>query len=127
MSLQWDLQGIENYKELCWMDNPNEDHPPEETYMLNPVTEAIIQLCGLAGVSKVTLKNYKEVAKRFAELEVLGITYEYPTNPREDDLEHHIGLSVTADVLDNKKWGNQIRNIVRQQAQGLIDNSKTRV
>ena len=127
MPLQWDLQGIKNYKELCWMDNPNEDHPPEETYMLNPVTEAIIQLCGLAGVSKVTLKNYKEVAKRFAELEVLGITYELPTNPREEELEQHIGLSVTAERLDNKKWGNQIRSIVRQQAQGLIDNSKTRV
>ena len=127
MPLQWDLQEIVDYKELCWMDNPNEEHSPEEAYMLNPVTEAIIQLCGLAGVSKVTSKNYKEVAKRFAELEVLGITYELPTNPREEELEQHIGLSVTADVLDNKKWGNQIRSIVRQQAQGLIDNSKTRV
>ena len=49
MPLQWDLQEIVDYKELCWMDNPNEDHSPEEAYMLNPVTEAIIQLCGLAG------------------------------------------------------------------------------
>ena len=124
MSLQWDLTEIADYKELCWLDNPNEDHPPEEAYMLKPVTEAIIQLCGLAGISKITSKNYKEVTKRFAELEVLGIRYEEATNPREDILKQHIGLNITAEVLDNKKWGNQIRAVVRQQAQGLLDNPK---
>jgi len=125
MSLQWDLTDIQDYQELCWLDNPNEDHSPDEAYMLNPVTEAIIQLLGLVGITKVTPKNYKEAAKRFAELEVLGITYELPTNPREDEVYNHIGLSVISDEqLDNKKWGNKLRTIIRQQAQGLIDNAK---
>lgn len=126
MSLQWDLTEIQDYREICWLDNPNEDHDPTEAYMLNPITEAIIQLLGLVGITKITAKNYKEAAKRFAELEVLGITYDLPTNPREIEVQTHIGLSVIADEqLDNKKWGNKLRAIIRQQAQGLIDNSKT--
>ena len=127
MPLQWNLNEIFNYKEICWIENLDEDRTEDQKYMLHPTTEALIQLCGLAGISRITSGNYKEVTQRLAELEILGITYEVPTNPREAEVKAHIGLTLTTDIIDNKKWGNKLRNILRQQAQGLIDNSKTRV
>lgn len=127
MAVQWDLTGIENYEELCWHENPAEDKKANEAFMLNPVTESIINLCGVVGISKLTSNNYKEATKRFAELEAMGVVYSGDTNPREDDVLLHIGLITNANFLDNKKWGNKIRNLIREQAERLINNSKIEV
>ena len=123
MSLQWDLSNIENYEALCWLENTSEDKKDDEAFILNPVTEAIIHLCEFAGVSRITSNNYKETVKRFAELELFGLKSFDTGNPREADVKEHIGLMTNADVLDNKKWGNKIRNLVREYAEQLIDNN----
>ena len=57
----------------------------------------------------------------------MGVVYLGETNPREDDVLLHVGLVTNADVLDNKKWGNRVRNLIREQAERLINNSKTEV
>ena len=127
MSLQWDLSGIENYQDMCWKENTDEDKKEGENFVLNPITESIINLCGAVGISKLTTNNYKEATKRFAELEAMGVVYLGETNPREDDVLLHVGLVTNADVLDNKKWGNRVRNLIREQAERLINNSKIEV
>ena len=121
MSLQWDITNINNYQELCWEENSNPDRKPNETYVLNDTTESLIQLSTWTGINKITPNNYKELSKRLAELELLGITYNTNSNPREDDVYNHIGLETNADRCDNKKWGNRIRNILREQAEVVIN------
>jgi len=121
MSLQWDITNIANYKELCWEENTNPDRKPTEKYMLNEITESLIQLSTWTGISKITSNNYKELTKRLAELELLGVTYNAEFNPREDDVYNHIGLETNVDRCDNKKWGNRIRNLLREQAEVLIN------
>jgi hypothetical protein len=127
MSLQWNLQNIENFKELCWVDNDTENRKPDEKYMLNPVTQSIINLCDLVGVSRITNANYKETSKRFAELEFLGIASFETGNPREDDVHEHIGLSTNGFSLDNKKWGNKLRALVREGAEKLINENYSKI
>ena len=121
MSLQWDITNINNYKDLCWEENTNPDRQPNEKYVLNEITEALIQLSAWTGISRITSNNYKELAKRLAELELLGVTYNSNSNPREGDVYNHIGLETNVDICDNKKWGNRIRNLLREQAEVLIN------
>ena len=121
MSLQWDITDIENYQSLCWEENEDPDRKDNELYKLSDVTESLIHLSSWTGINRITNNNYKELAKRLAELGLLGITYNSPSNPKEVDVFNHIGLKTTVDICDNKKWGNRIRNILREQAEILVN------
>ena len=117
MSLQWNITNVANYQALCYEENTSPDRKPEERYLLNEITESLIQLSAWTGISKITINNYKELTKRLAELELLGVTYNAECNPREADVYTHIGLETNVDICDNKKWGNRIRNLLREQAE----------
>ena len=121
MPLQWDITDIDNYQTLCWEKNDDPNRKENELYRLADITEALIHLRSWTGINKITSNNYKELTKRLAELELLGITYNTSINPREEDVFNHIGLKTNVDICDNKKWGNRIRSILREQAETLLN------
>ena len=135
MSLQWDLTKIENYNELCWLENKDPDKKEGDNFYLNPVTEALVHLSMFTGINRITEKNYKELSKRLVELEILGIAIlpqeevvdvdeqmpkNLKRNPRQNEVKLHIGLTTNVTPKDNKKWGNEIRRIIREQANEFI-------
>ena len=117
MVIYHDLTNIIDYEKLCF----EEDASEPDGVRLKLVTRALIQLSEITGISKITNNNYKELTKRLAELELLGITYNTSINPREEDVFNHIGLKTNVDICDNKKWGNRIRSILREQAETLLN------
>ena len=136
MSLVWDITEIENYQELCWVENKDPNKKEGENFSLNPVTEALIHLSMFTGIPKITTKNYKELVKRLVELEILGIavlpqehtdsTEHLPRtlmrNPRPDEVKLHVGLKTNVNPRDQKKWGNEVRRLIREQAEEFIRN-----
>ena len=135
MALTWDLTEIENNKKLCWLENKDPNKKEGENFILNPVTEALIHLGMFTGISKITEKNYKELSKRLIELEIVGLaclpqeetetTGHLPTkmmrNPRPHEVKLHIGLKTNVNQKDTRKWGNEIKRLVRQQAEDFMD------
>ena len=117
MPVYYDLRDITDYESVCIIPSPTDT----DGIVLNPITQTLIELSAWTGISKITPNNYKELAKRLAELELLGITYLSNSNPREKDVRNHIGLQTSVDVCDNKKWGNRVRNIIREQAEVLLN------
>jgi len=117
MPVYYDLRDIADYESVCTI--PNSTNTAE--IVLRPITKTLIELSAWTGISKITSNNYKELTKRLAELELLGITYLSNSNPREKDVRNHIGLRTSVDVCDNKKWGNRVRNIIREQAEVLLN------
>ncbi len=131
MALTWDFTEVENAKELCWIDNPNPDRKEDEKYMLNPITSALIHSSMLTGISKITKKNYKELAKRLVELEIVGmalVPYDSNTgvvsnsgeslrSPTEKEVQEHIGLTTNVTVKDTRKWKTNITRLIREQAE----------
>ncbi len=134
MSLVWDITEIENYQELCWVENQDPNKKEGENFSLNPVTEALIHLSMFTGIPKITTKNCKELIKRLVELEILGIAVlpqeqiesmehlprTLMRNPRPDEVKLHIGLSTNVNPRDQKKWGNEVRRLIREQAEEFI-------
>ena len=117
MVIYHDLTNIIDYEKLCF----EEDASEPDCVRLKLVTRALIQLSEITGISKITNNNYKELTKRLAELQILGITYSSEPNPGDQDVKDHIGLKTNVDYCDNKKWANRKNNILRQQAEALIE------
>ena len=138
MALTWNITDIANYNDLCWIENDNPNKKEGENFRLNPVTEALIHLSMFTGISKITAKNYKELGKRLVELEILGIAVlpqeeigdawtddshtpsRMMRNPRPDEVKLHIGLITNVNPRDQKKWGHEVRRLVREQAEEFI-------
>ena len=135
MSLQWDLTKIENHQDLCWLENKDPNKKEGDNFYLNPVTEALIHLSMFTGINRITEKNYKELALRLVELEIIGIawlpqetdtesTSHLPSNlkrnPRKDEVKSHIGLSTNVTPRNNRQWGSEVKRIIRDQAQEFI-------
>lgn len=62
MSLNWNLENIKNYKEVCWIPDPTPDKP--DAVRLNPVTEVLIWKTMMADIGKLTDRNIDEFAYR---------------------------------------------------------------
>ena len=71
MPVYYDLRDITDYESVCIIPSPTDT----DEIVLNPITQTLIELSAWTGISKITPNNYKELAKRLAELELLGITY----------------------------------------------------
>ena len=135
MSLQWDLTKIENHQDLCWLENKDPNKKEGDNFYLNPVTEALIHLSMFTGINRITEKNYKELALRLVELEIIGIAWlpqetdtestshlpnNLKRNPRKDEVKSHIGLSTNVTPRNNRQWGSEVKRIIRDQAQEFI-------
>ena len=139
MALTWDLTEIENAKELFWVDNPDPNKKEDETFMLNPVTTALIHTSMFTGISKITPKNYKELSKRLVELEMVGIAmipYNSDTgemnvlnlgkdpsfrNPTTEEVHQHIGLVTNVAIKETRKWNTEKSRLLREHAEEYIN------
>jgi hypothetical protein len=95
MSLNWDLSGIKNQKELCWVEAGLNPHGQPQVKM-HPTTETLIFLMLAIEIGEITEKNWEEwfVRARVWEKAMGALRHDgkedFPTTPEE--VKAHIGL-----------------------------------
>lgn len=103
MSLDWHLDKIENYKEVCWID-----HESGEGHRLNPVTEALIFNTMAIDIGNITKDNAAEVYARTKILESVNgclLIKEGKDSPITiEDITAHIGLWCNVSFKPRKEW-----------------------
>jgi hypothetical protein len=104
MPLTWNLEGIENHKEVCWLKDGR----------MNPVTNALILSTMSIGMNRITPTNVDEFAARYRIIEKLhgpfvmkgdGESY-YLT---DEDIIAHIGLDgINVAAETRAQWARRI-------------------
>lgn len=137
MSLDWDLSGIKNYKELCW--GPATD---EEGYkLLNGVTDGLIWKTMSVGMGRITEKNYEEFFMRLCMIDVATEGGEGPLNTWVTDEDgkktrgkrhytlkevyDHIGLSTNVSSMTRNQFKAKIWRFVEGEAKSLRNADKS--
>jgi hypothetical protein len=120
MALTWDLTEIKDSKELCWV--PSSEEGKVE---LGVVTHTLIWASMLIGMNSITEKNSKEFHKRLIEFEVVhgaGMIIEdgEARQPTLKEVQSHAGLKTNATVMEGRKWGNNIKRLVKEEANRRI-------
>jgi hypothetical protein len=110
MSLNWSLDKIEGYKELCWKPALDEkgkqiiDSDGDEQVTLEPITDCLIWGTMCVEMGTITEKTYKEFHKRLVLAHAEGFApsinyYDEATKdwavriPTLEETKLHIGLS----------------------------------
>jgi hypothetical protein len=119
MSLNWNLEKIENNKELCWtpqIPSPSDGVKPEDLdengqiVMMNPVTNALIWATISVKLGKITEENAAEFYSRLTFTQRVNggaFLYDYKDGERSEywitpqDVRDHIGL--TCNVSDETR------------------------
>ena len=120
MALTWDLTEIKDAKELCWVPSDEEDK-----VKLGVVTYTLIWASMLVGMNIITEKNSKEFHRRLIEFEVVhgaGMLIEdgEARQPTLKEVQAHVGLKTNAVVMEGRKWGNNIKRLVKEEANRRI-------
>jgi hypothetical protein len=108
MSLNWNIEKIVNYKQVCWVesDEKNEDGTPK--VRLNPVTEALIFNAIAIDMGEITHDNASEVYARTRILENLNgplmIRDGKPSPMTTEDIEAHVGLWCNVAFKNRADW-----------------------
>lgn len=104
MALTWSLEKIENYKDLCWEDDPNN----EGKVKLSSLTEIMIFGCLGTGHQSITEENWTEYYARMKFQEkIIGafLIKDYKDRFIEpEEVKAHIGLSTNATNETRAKW-----------------------
>ena len=121
MALTWDLTTVENMEELCWIPSKSE----EGKFELGAVTNTLIWATILIGMNSITEKNSKEFHKRLIEFEIIhgeGMLIEDGKNrqPTLEEIQLHVGLKTNATAMETRKWGSNIKRMVKEEAQRRI-------
>ena len=126
MALTWDLTAVKDSKELCWVTDRNDKDKVE----MSAVTNTLVWSTMLIGINSITEKTSKAFYRRLIEFEVIhgkGFLVE-DGNFRQPTLEEvrlHIGLKTNATVMDNRKWGNNLKRLVKEVATERIQKYQT--
>lgn len=119
MSLNWSVEDVEDYKNLCWIENPEN---PDGTKILNPITESLVFATMSVGINHITEDNAYDF---FVRSGAAAVVYGDPITIWEDgnftrrnytfeEIKQHIGLSTNASVLSLKEfWDNMIKGAKR--------------
>jgi len=101
MALQWNVEKIDNYKEVCWIGEGDERR-------MNPVTEGLIFNSMAIGIGSITADNAAEVFARTRIMESVNgamlIKNGKPTMITMEDVEAHIGLWCNVSFEPRKAW-----------------------
>jgi len=123
MSLNFDLTGIENYKELCW----------EPTHRggdrLNPITETLVFAAQIVGVADINDKTKGEFFRRLSMLEHVGGSFVQKSTPKgsvmlyitRKDVDAHVGLKTNADIKTKTQFNKVIIRTVEQDTQCAVN------
>ena len=111
MALNWNVENIENYKNVCWIVDGDEKR-------MNPVTETLIFATMGVGLGRITDKNVDEFAARFRILERIHGAFLYKPGPDGDghvdwflddeDFIAHIGLGCNVSDETRAKWASRL-------------------
>ena len=122
MALTWDLTGIKDSKEICWIPSKDE----EGKFELSVLTNTLIWATMLIGLDSITEKNSKEFHKRLIEFEVIhgaGMIIEdgEARQPTIEEIKSHVGLKTNAVTMETRKWGNNLKRLVKEEAAKRIN------
>ena len=120
MALTWDITGVKDSKKLCWI--PSDEEGKVEMGVL---TNTLIWSTMLIGMNTITEKNSKEFHKRLIEFEVIlgtGILIKdgETRQPTLEEVQSHTGLKTNATIMESRKWGNNIKRLVKEEANRRI-------
>lgn len=105
MSLNFDLTGIDDYENKCWVEG-DPAVPSITGQRLHPRTEKIIFLTMYVGLPTITATNLVEFATRVEMYQVMfEDSTEYITL---GDLRAHIGLSTNVSKETSARWRNRM-------------------
>ena len=123
MSLNFDLTGIENYKELCW----------EPTHRggdrLNPITETLVFAAQIVGVADINDKTKGEFFRRLSMLEHVGGSFVQKSTPKgsvmlyitQADVEAHVGLHTNATPRTKAQFHKMIIQTVEEDTRRAVN------
>lgn len=123
MSLDWNLENIEDYENICWEVNEKTG----EKYM-NPITHSLIFATISVGISEITQDNVAEFYNRTI---LTANVYGEPINefPEEggivrrnytfEEVKQHIGLSTNASHYSDKEFMEKVNNAQAQNQKDL--------
>lgn len=137
MALNWRIDTIEDFHNVCWIPIKPEELKDEKyihstTYhneekneagVLNPVTNQLIWGTMIIGMGQITKKNWEEFYWRIHFYEKTLGTFlnhyvddkptSYYITPK--DIHNHIGMSTNADTITKAKYIRKVADIHRER------------
>jgi hypothetical protein len=108
MALNWNVENIDNYKQVCWIGEGDKRR-------MNPVTETLIYGTISVGLGSITDKNVDEFAARFRIIEKVHGPFlikdgDKPWHLSDEDFIAHIGLSCNVSNETRAQWASRLFN-----------------
>ena len=123
MSLRWDVGKIADWKTVT--TSPSTRGKEEQKW--HPITEAIVMSSMVCGYGQITEANYKKVAKRLAQYQMLNALIGSQDMPEiyitEEDVKRHIGLTVNVTPTTETAWHKHLIDMITRDA-GVILNGR---
>ena len=124
MSLDWSVEKVKNYKEVCWVD----DGP--DTVRVNPITEAIIWGLLEIDMGSITDKNWRDVWMRLTIMDAVReegrIRYLDEESDKfvtrsitKEEVISHIGLSTNVSNKPSTAFYKKVKQIVERETKDL--------
>ena len=114
MSLNFNLEGIENYKEKCWLEMTNGG------FKVHPLTDTLIWTSVFIGLNEITKANINEWVKRVKMYEhvmgALRVKEGKDVPLTQEEIESHIGLWTNATKKTKTMFNKQVAAWVEQKA-----------
>jgi hypothetical protein len=119
MSLNWNVENVEDYKTRCYteatVDQPMRGITKGDT-ILNPVTDALIWISLSVGLGSISEKNWRKWYARAHAVEKLGNTFLWEMKDGErverpltvEDVRSHIGLSTNVHRETDAQWRKRV-------------------
>jgi len=111
MSLNWNLESIQDYKTVCWIEQE------DGTTRLNPVTETLIFMTMSVQMGSITEANADEFYARLKIIEALDGPFLYKNEDGKhqdrfftpEDVQAHIGLACNVTTESTAKFFGHLR------------------
>ena len=121
MALHWNLSGIKDSKDMCWVQD-EDGNKDDKNYYLHPVTNSLIWATLIIGMGSITEKNHKEFHLRCLDLQKAD-GYQPLTEISDGDgelrtftyeeVKAHIGLKTNVTFIGQAKWRHMVYERVR--------------
>lgn len=104
MALHWDVRDIADKDTVT--TSPSTRGKTDKEW--HPITHALIMGSMVIGIGHITEKNYKKVARRYAQYQMLGALLGSQVMPKiyitEEDVRKHIGLKMNVADITDAAW-----------------------
>lgn len=123
MALHWNLEAIENHKEVCWIETDEKGDDGEPRVRMNPVTETLIFMTMAVRMGSITEANADDFYARVGLIERLdgAMMHKYEDGERKDkfftpeDIHAHIGLVCNVTTESFSKFLGVVRDDHKQR------------